>query len=259
MILIKLGGSIITDKTQYRTFRKDTVARLCREIGDSEVGTMIVHGAGSFGHVLAKKYSLQNGFTYYDQVAAAARVQYDVRELDSMIINELLNEGIPAVSVPPGSCFVMDDGKIVANDTEAIEALASVGIMPVIFGDVIMDRKKGFGICSGDQLMEVMCDLFKPTAVVFVSDIDGLYDKDPKTHPDAKLITEVTAENLKKIDSESSVDDVTGGVYSKMEAMLRMSTADRECILVNGSVPGRLCSLLKGEKVTCTTARGGLK
>lgn len=258
MILIKLGGSVITDKRRYRTFNEETVSRLCNEIAESDRSVLIVHGAGSFGHVLAKRYALQDGLIDYGQVAAAARVQHDVRDLSSKVVDELLKAGIPAVSVPPGSCFVMDGGRLVAEDTEAIRALASLGIMPVLFGDVVTDRKKGFGICSGDQLMEFLGGLFKPEKVVFVSDVDGLYDKDPKEHPDAVLIAEVTSATLAEVESGIGVDDVTGGVVAKMESMLRMSGDSRECVLVNGNVPGRLHSLLVGEEVISTTAKGGL-
>lgn len=259
MILIKLGGSVITDKTRYRTFNKDRVSRLCDEIKRSGKEAVIVHGAGSFGHVLAKEYSLQNGYSRPEQIPAVSRVQYDVRELNSMVISELLSNDMPATSVPPGSCFMMDDGKLMLNDTEVIKGMIKMGIIPVMFGDVVLDRKKGFGICSGDQIMELLCDILNPEKIVFVSDIDGLYDRDPKTHSDARLIKEVTSESLKKVDSRTSVDDVTGGVRAKMEAMLRMTADNRECILVNGSVPDRLCSLLKGESVICTTARGGIR
>ena len=48
---------------------------------------------------------------------------------------------------------------------------------------------------------------------------------------------------------------MTGGVVGKMESMLRMCDGKRECVLVNGTVPGRLLSLLKGEDVPCTVAR----
>lgn len=258
MILIKLGGSIITNKARYREFNKEIVSRLCEEIRDSNVGVLIVHGAGSFGHVLAKEYSLQEGLLDFGQVPAVARVQYDVRELNLMIISELLSKGIPSLSVPPGSCFIMEDGKLIMNDTEAMKASMHIGIMPVMFGDVVFDRRKGFGICSGDQIMEALCKMYKPNKVVFVSDVDGLYDKDPKTHPDAKLLDEVTSDILKRISSDSDIDDVTGGVRSKIESMLRMTSEDRECVLINGSVPGRLYSVLKGETVISTTAKGGL-
>ena len=118
-----------------------------------------------------------------------------------------------------------------------------------------MDRQKGFAIVSGDELMEVMARIFNPERIVFVSDIDGLYDSNPKENPEARMIPEVTQEILDGVSSDEDVDDVTGGVRNKMEAMLRMCSPDRDCVLVNGTVPGRLLSLLKGEEVTCTVAR----
>ena len=259
MILIKLGGSVITDKTQYRTFNREAVRRLCGEIRDSGASVIIVHGAGSFGHVVAKEHSLQNGSASPTQIPAVARVQYDVRELNLMVIDELLNAGIPAVSVPPGSCFMMDNGKLLLDSPEVLLSASQLGIMPVMFGDVVFDKSKGFGICSGDQIMETLCGIYRPERVVFVSDIDGLFEKDPKTNPDSKMLSEVTPELLGGVSSYSSVDDVTGGVRAKMEAMLRMTSSERDCVLVNGSVKGRLYSLLKGESVISTTAKGGLR
>ncbi|MCL2147774.1 MAG: isopentenyl phosphate kinase [Methanomassiliicoccaceae archaeon] len=258
MILIKLGGSIITDKTQYKTFNAAATRRLCKEIADSGASAMIVHGGGSFGHVLAKEHSLQDGFRDPRQTAAVARVQHDMRCLNLMVIDELLSAGIPAVSVPPGSCFMMEDGRLIFDDPEVLLSASRLGIMPVMFGDVVFDRLKGFGICSGDQLMEALCGLYRPERAVFVSDVDGLFDKDPKANPDARLLAEVTRELLGGVSSDSAAADVTGGVRAKMEAMLRMASPERDCVLVNGSAEGRLYSLLKGERVISTIARGGL-
>ena len=255
MILIKLGGSVITDKSRYRAFNKDRVASLCKEIVQSGKSAMIVHGAGSFGHMIAKQYGLQNGLVDFRQVIAVAQVQSDVRDLSNMVVKELIACGIPAVSVPPGSCFVMDDGELMVENDEPLRALAHIGIIPVMFGDVVMDRKKGFGICSGDQAMEVMARLFKPEKVIFVSDIDGLYTADPKTDPDAELIPEVTSKDLAEIPPEHTLDDVTGGVIAKAEAMMRMCDEGRDCLLINGTVPGRLLAAMKGEDVPCTIAR----
>lgn len=255
MILIKLGGSVITDKSQYKKFNREQASRLCREIAESGRSVMIVHGAGSYGHVLAKRYSIQKGLLDFGQVPAAAQVHHDAMELGLLMTQTLMENGIPAASVAPGSCFVMDNGKLIAENTEPIRRMAHLGIMPVTFGDVVMDRSRGFGIVSGDQMMELMAQIYKPDRVVFVSDIDGLYTANPKTDPDAKLIPEFTAATLDEVSSVSDVDDVTGGVRNKMESMLRMCEGDRDCVLVNGTVPGRLLSLLKGEQVTCTVAR----
>lgn len=259
MILIKLGGSVITDKKEYRTFNRDVVSRLCSEIKESGKEVMIVHGAGSFGHILAKKFELNSGFKSDEQIPAVAQVCYDVRELNAMIVNELNSAGIPAISIPPGSCFMMDDRRISFGDGEIIKSLVDKGIMPILFGDVVQDRKHGFAICSGDQIMERLSDIFDFEKVIFVSDIDGLFDDDPKNNPDARLYGYVDADTLESVRSESSVDDVTGGVYEKMKSMMRMTSPHRECILVNGTVAGRLRSALNGEKVICTIARGGIQ
>ncbi len=258
-MLIKLGGSVITDKKEYRRFNRDVVARLCSEIKGSGKDVIVVHGAGSFGHVLAKKYDLNSGFVDREQIPAVAQVCSDVRELSLMIVNELISAGIPAISMPPGSCFMMDDRRISFGDGMVIRSMMDKGIMPVMFGDVVQDKELGFAICSGDQIMERLSEMIDFEKIVFVSDIDGLFDEDPKNNPNAKLFEYVDKDILESVKSESSVDDVTGGVYEKMMSMLRMTSEDRECILVNGTVPGRLTSALKGEDVVCTTARGGIE
>ncbi len=259
MILIKLGGSVITDKAEYHKFNKETVARLADEIRRSGQKVIIVHGAGSFGHVVSKQYNLQRGYETDEQIPAVARVMCDTRELSAMVVEELLAKDIPAVSVPIGSCFVADDGRLVVDNEEPLRRLTDLGIMPVMFGDVLTDRKKGFSIVSGDQVMEYLCQMYNPEKVVFVSDIDGLYDKNPKTEKNARMIGTVTKKKMDEIATVSNVDDVTGGVRNKMEAMLRMTDGDRHCYLVNGNAPNRLYNLLKGETVTCTVAKGGLE
>jgi len=177
-----------------------------------------------------------------------------VRELSLLVVEELIKVGIPAVSVPPGSCFVMDKGRLIVENDETIRGLMHIGVMPILFGDVVVDRTNSFGICSGDQCMSYLASMYKPDRIVFVSDVDGLYSADPKADPDAKFIKEVKGHSV-KYDSESSVTDVTGGIRGKIDEMLAMCEYTNECVLVNGTVPGRLEALLKGEEVVCTRVK----
>jgi len=252
MILIKLGGSVITDKTTYKRFNAEQTSRLCSEIKGSGKDVLIVLGAGSFGHVIAKEHELQKGYKRKEQIEAAAQVSLDVRELNNLVVNELIKAGIPAVSVPTGSCLIMDNGNVEIKDPEILRGYVKLGIMPIMSGDVVVDRKKGFGICSGDKVMDILAEIFSPSRIIFVSDVDGLYDRDPKISKDAKLIKEVNGDVLRKIPLETTVADVTGSVHSKMEHMLGMCSNGRDCILVNGTVKGRLRSLLIGKEVVCT-------
>jgi len=258
MIIIKLGGSVITDKTKYRAFKKGRVSRLCDEIKASGKDVIIVHGAGSFGHIVAKKYSLQNGYATEGQIPALAMVSLDVRELNTLMMTEIINAGINAVSIPPSAAFRMKDGEIVGDNT-ILKKYVEMGIMPVMFGDVAIDDDKKFSICSGDKIMEMLAELFNPEMVVFVSDVNGLYDCDPKTNKNAELFETVDHEILNNVITDMDANDVTGGVHEKMEAMLRMTAPNRDCILVNGTVEGRLLSVLMNEKTIYTRAKGGMQ
>jgi isopentenyl phosphate kinase len=61
MFILKLGGSIITDKTKECTFKQEIVNKLAKEIKKAKKEIIIVHGAGSYGHILAEKYQLNKG------------------------------------------------------------------------------------------------------------------------------------------------------------------------------------------------------
>ena len=248
---------MITDKSNYKVFNKDCVARLCKEIKASGKDAVIVHGAGSFGHVVAKEFQLQKGYSNDSQIPAVAKVSHDMRVLNNMVMDAVIGAGMNAVSIPPGACFEMENGEL-TGDASVLKGYLELGIMPVMFGDVILDTDKRFGIVSGDKVMETLASLFSPECVVFVSDIDGLYDKDPKANKNAKLIETVDNDVLNRVATDITVDDVTGGVRAKMETMLRMTTSDRECILINGKVEGRLYELLSGKDVKCTRAKGGI-
>ena len=58
MIIIKLGGSVVTDKSKPMTARHDVIDRLSKEIASVPGSKVIIHGGGSFGHIKAKEYEL---------------------------------------------------------------------------------------------------------------------------------------------------------------------------------------------------------
>jgi len=256
MILIKLGGSVITDKGRYRTFKEDVTRRLAREIADSGERVILVHGAGSFGHVIAKKYSLQNGIVSDDQAKGISQVTLDVRDLDSMVVKALSDEGIDAVSIVPGSSATLKKGKLHTLDVGKFAEYFTIGITPVTFGDVVLDESRGIGICSGDQLIERLAEKFRPDKVIFVTDVDGVFTSDPRLDPDAKLIEEIDEGTLAKLPRSEWCDDVTGSIFAKIEYMLSMASMTKEVMIINGNVPGRLKAALEGSDLVCSRVRG---
>jgi len=253
MILVKLGGSIITDKARLRTFRKSACERLARELRASKSELAIVHGAGSFGHIEAKKHSLHKGYTSDSQLEHVAAVQRDVRELNLKVLEALIDNGVRAVSVPPAAAATFKNGKVKSFEPESFRRILELGLSPVSFGDVVPDEAMGFSICSGDIVMEALARSFRPSLVVFCADIDGVYDSDPKRNKHARLLPELDIRALATVARTASTRaDVTGSIFGKLERMLAIAEHCEKCMIVNGNVPGRLESALKGKDVVST-------
>ena len=253
VILVKLGGSVITDKSRLRSFRKGACERLARELRPAlREGLLVVHGAGSFGHIMAKKHELHKGFKRRSQLEHVAGVQRDVRELDLRVLEALIDNGVSAVSVPPAASSTFDGGAVTSFDSGAFGSLLGLGLTPVTFGDVVPDESMGFSICSGDLMMLELAKAFRPRLAVFCADVDGVYDKDPKLHKGAELLPVVDSSALGRFSGRSVNADVTGSMKGKLERMLAISSHCEKCMIVNGNVRGRLEGAVRGRKVVST-------
>lgn len=254
MILVKLGGSVITDKSRLRTFRKASCERLASELGPARSdGLLVVHGAGSFGHIMAKRHELHKGFKKRSQLEHVAGVQRDVRELNLRVIEALIDNGVSAVSVPPASSSTFDGGAVTAFSRETFSSLLDIGLTPVTFGDVVPDASMGFSICSGDLMMLELARAFRPRLAVFCADVDGVFDRDPKVHKGAELLKSVDESALSRFSGRAVNADVTGSMKGKLERMLAIAGHCEKCMILNGNVRGRLESAVRGRKVVSTT------
>jgi isopentenyl phosphate kinase len=249
MILVKLGGSVITDKGRYRTFDPETTGRLAEEIAGTGQDVILVHGAGSFGHMLAKEHGLHLGIEDDSQLLGASQVMSDVRELDLAVCRQMSSKGLPVVPIPPASCSVMRDGVLHHLDLDRFKDYLKLGMVPVTFGDVVRDEVRGLSICSGDQLMAVLAREFRPSKVIFVTDVDGVFTADPTQDPEAKLIETVDERVLDSLPRTERNVDVTGSIFAKIRYMIDMATLTGECLVLNGKIPGRLEAAIRGEKV----------
>jgi isopentenyl phosphate kinase len=258
MILVKLGGSVITDKAKLRTFKRSSCDRLARELSLVEAPLSIVHGAGSYGHIEAKRHRLHKGFRADSQLNHVAAVQRDVRELNLRVLASLIENSIRAVSVPPASAAKFRGGKIRKFDADSFGQMFELGLTPVSFGDVVPDESMGFSICSGDLMMEALAKAFKPRIVVFCADVDGVYDADPRRSKKARLMPEIDSTMLSGLKrTEPKNADVTGSIYGKVERMLAIAHYCEKCMIVNGNVPGRLGKAVSGRKVVSTVVVPG--
>jgi len=258
MLLVKLGGSVLTDKTRLRTPRPASIHRLAAELAAVKEPLVVVHGAGSFGHILARKHRLHEGAPTAARKLGAARVQQDVKTLDGLVVNALIDAGLAAVAVPPSSILTLDDGRVATIDLTPFLLFSAGGFTPVTFGDVVRDNRRGVSVCSGDLLMLELARAFAPSRAIFVADVDGLFTADPKRDRNARLLEIVGPEDLPRIRfSAARRTDVTGSIEGKVRRMFEVAAHAGECWIVNGNVKNRVRDALRGRKVVGTrVARG---
>jgi len=257
MFIIKFGGSVITNKAKECCYKQAVVDRLAAELKHANKEIILIHGAGSFGHILAKKYRLNEGYKLKKQVEGFALTQAMVQRLNNLVLDSLHNHDLPAVSIPPHAVLSLSNHKLSRVDYSIFQKYLDLGFMPVSFGDVALDKKLGFSVCSGDLLVQLLAAEFKPEKVIFVVDEDGLYTANPKEDRNATFIEHTTVKDLDKLIIRSNTyADVTKGMKGKVYTIKQIARCGVDTILLNGNVKNRLYDTLKGKKVRYTIVQG---
>lgn len=258
LVALKVGGSVITDKDNYASVDKAALGRVVLEAAvaiRAGVSLVVVHGAGSFGHVKAKKHGLKDGFETQEQKQGFAETHYDVIQLNQLVCGEFLSIGVPAIGVHPLEIARQKNKRLTSLDASFVRRLLDHGFTPVIPGDVVLDDELNGSICSGDQSLPWLAKELKAKRVVVGTDVDGICTADPKTNKDAKLIPAVTKENLGRVLAsleEAKTQDVTGGMKGKIMELLALAET-APVTIVNAGKEGRLKDALLGRKVVGTT------
>ncbi len=250
-ILIKLGGSVITEKDKDFTAREETIRRLADEIASSQKPVIVVHGAGSFGHGVAAKYELSYGTREPRQFRMFSFLRTQMDELRLLVSRALFDVDLRPFPIQPSAIFVTMDGKVFHFDDHALLHALRLGYTPVLHGDAVLDYSRGSSILSGDTIIQLLAKFFSLEKVIFVTDVEGIYDKDPKLYPDAELLRKLKLPDLIRLIKSDSVggstyEDVTRGMKGKLEAMLPILDANCEVAIINGNRDGALYNVLIG-------------
>jgi isopentenyl phosphate kinase len=229
--IVKLGGSVVTVKDKPFTPNLSVIERLAREIAEARNGSLVIlHGGGSFGHYAAKEYQIASGYTSPEQLIGFAKTRLAMMTLNKLIVDALIGKDLPSVTVQPSACTVTKRGQIPHPEFNVVVKMLKMKLIPVLYGDAVLDQVMGFTILSGDRLATSLALELKAQNIIVGVDVDGLYTEDPKLNPNAKLIEKITVEALKrrivKI-GNARTTDVTGGMRGKLFELDDDSTVDR--------------------------------
>jgi isopentenyl phosphate kinase len=239
--IVKLGGSVITDKRVAFSYRDAAVRGLGKAMASSRVPVVVVHGGGSFGHTEARRYGLSS-----DKSSPSPEGVSETRgamfNLDAKVCASLSAAGVRPYPFSPFTLLDRDGDA----GSSFIERLLEAGTTPVTFGDVVHDGK-GFRILSGDTICVELAEMLGARRCVMAIDVEGVLDER------GAVIGVLGLEGEARISPARA--DATGGMALKIREAMRMASSGTEVRFVSGLRPVEFSKALKGLKFHGTTVK----
>ncbi|WP_222918640.1 isopentenyl phosphate kinase [Natrinema sp. SYSU A 869] len=218
MIVLKLGGSVITEKDRAETLDGEALERTTDAIAaaqkDSREDLVIVHGGGSFGHHNASEHGVSTTDGTHDASAALA-IHGAMKTLNQFVLSRLLERKVQAVPVHPFSAGHRDGEGELDLPTGQVETMLEEGFVPVLHGDVIAHAGAGATVISGDELVAALAGALEADRVGLCSTVPGVLDE-ADTVIDRLDDFDAVADVL----GASEATDVTGGMAGKVRTLL---------------------------------------
>ncbi len=267
LVFLKLGGSLITDKTKPYTPLLDMMDDLALQIATTlqaqpNLRLVIGHGAGSFGHVAASEYKTRDGYPRPSPLAhrerdqneenyweGFAEVWYQASTLNRYMMKALHKANVRAISLPPSSSVIASEGKVSVWETTPIRMALSSRMVPVIFGDVVFDEIRGGTILSTEDLFMHLARALSPERILLAGLESAVWQDFPARTKKIEKITPGTFDQLSAGIGKAQGADVTGGMESKVKQMLELIENNQELTIqiFSGTEPGNIVRTLTGE------------
>ena len=227
LTFLKLGGSLITDKTRAYTPRRAVIDRLAQEVRlalntDPRLCLLLGHGSGSYGHWAAEPYGTQEGVTTPAEWRGYAEVAAAAARLNRLVTDTFFGAGVSVVSLQPSASARCHDGTVTHLSLAPIHAALENGLVPLVYGDVAIDDVRGGTIASTEDLFVYLTGAFNPTRILLMSQVPGVLDTRGRVIPS---ITPATYTQWREVLSGSDAVDVTGGMLDKVARMVELVQA----------------------------------
>jgi isopentenyl phosphate kinase len=258
--ILKLGGSLLTDKNKPFSIRENVVDDAIQQIIQSGEKLILIHGGGSFGHPLAKEFNIFNGINpqIKNQILGLVKTHEAMIQLNSIVIKKLLKNNVPAISIQPSSFFIKKTDNFEIFSTEIIENLLDLDILPVLYGDIVIDANNSFSIISGENIIIELCKnlrKYRIIEVIFAIEKDGLFIEEIEGEQSKiVLCSEVYEDEIDrlKIPNLENKIDVTGGIEGKIKSIKEISAYKIPVQIINGLKENYIYKAIKNKEILST-------
>jgi isopentenyl phosphate kinase len=247
LILIKLGGSVITFKEKPLAANFEAIRSISYVLASIKTPIILIHGGGSFGHYWSVKYNMHSKADQYDPHGISI-VHESMIALNQIIVDCMIKVGMNPYTIIP-SMFVCDSKPIIKKIKE-LKSIVESSLIPITFGDVVYMEDKMYSILSGDALMSLLSKFLRPSKVIFTLNVDGIY-KDMRNREILKELKNNNSVRFSKV-----MEDVTGGMRRKVVEALKISDIGIDVMMVNGLKPERIISAIAGTGFEGTIVKG---
>ncbi len=245
-IVVKVGTSTLTHSTGMLNIRR--IESLVKMLADMKnMGKeLVLVSSGAIGVGVGKLGLKARPSDTPSKQACASIGQCELMYVYDKVFSEY-NHVVSQVLLTRD---VIEDPRRKENVQNSFERLLQMNVIPIVNeNDTVAVEEIEFG--DNDALSAIVARLVHADALIILSDIDGLYDKDPRKHPDASLIARVEeiGEDIRSAAGEKGTSLGTGGMITKIEAA-RMATQEGiHVVIANGSRHNVLYDLLDGKAI----------
>lgn len=245
-IVIKIGSNVLSDENG--AVNKKVMHNIVEQVNDLiKMGKQVIlvsSGAGICGVGAINKWSRRGDINYKQALCAIGQVElmmaykeyfgdYDIHVAQILLTRDDFNDPHRTLNIRNAMFTLIDEGVVpVINEND------SVSVDEIKIGD-------------NDTLAALTASLWNSDLLIILSDIDGVFDKDPKTSEDAKLIQHV--ENTDELQATIKIGGTssfgTGGIGSKIEAASKVNKFGIPMLLLNGSKENIIRDSLKDNNI----------
>lgn len=254
LVFLKLGGSLITDKTRPYTPRLEVLQRLAGEIAQAlaeipNLRLILGHGSGSFGHEAARRFDTRHGVFSPEGWRGFAEVWYQASALNRLVLAALREAGLPAVTLSPLAAITAYEGRVLIWDLYPLQRALEHGLLPVVHGDTVFDEVLGGTILSTEDLFLHLARQLRPQRILLAGLEEGVWADFPER---TRLLDEITPQTFSTESAqlgEAAGADVTGGMRAKVNQMLALveELPNLDVFIFSGAQPDAVRRALCGQ------------
>lgn len=246
-IVVKVGTSTLTHKTGMLNIRR--VEQLVKTLADLQNAghEVILVSSGAIGLGMGKLGLREKPKDTPGKQACAAVGQCELMYLYDKLFSEY---SITVAQMLLTKYILLEDRR--KNVENAMERIVSQGVIPIINeNDTVAIDELELEVGENDSLAAIVAKIAKADLLIIMSDIDGLYDKDPHKYDEAELIpvvNEITDE-IRGLAGGAGTKLGTGGMITKINAVEIAYEAGIDVVLMNGQHPKALYDLFEDKQV----------